>query len=145
MELIRLDLVFSYWVFAWYLLYISSITLFNPKFALLIGLIENSAYLFLMIYFNNSLSKIILFIIINIFIKIIPFYTLIKTKYQIKDVISTFVLFIIYIFWLKINNKLDVNLYQYLNKIYKSITENKSDLPLTNYLERIMKTIYNGK
>jgi len=145
MELIRLDLVFSYWVFAWYLLYISSITLFNPKFALLIGLIENSAYLFLMIYFNNSLSKIILFIIINIFIKIIPFYTLIKTKYQIKDVISTFVLFIIYIFWLKINNKLDVNLYQYLNKIYKSITENKSDLPLTNYLERVMKTIYNGK
>jgi hypothetical protein len=145
MELIRLDLVFSYWVFAWYLLYISSITLFNPKFALLIGLIENSAYLFLMIYFNNSLSKIILFIIINIFIKIIPLYTLIKTKYQIKDVISTFVLFIIYIFWLKINNKLDVNLYQYLNKIYKSITENKSDLPLTNYLERVMKTIYNGK
>ena len=138
MEIVRLDFVCSYWIFAWYLLYISKITTFNPKFVLLIGLIENSLYLFLMIYFNNSLSKIIIFITINIFIKIIPFYTLLNTKYEIKDVIFSFFLFIIYVFWLKINNKLNINFYKFLNEVYKSITENKSLLPITNYLERIL-------
>jgi len=138
MELVRLDFVFSYWIFAWYLLYISKITTFNPKFVLLIGLIENLLYLFLMIYFNNSLFKIIIFIIINIFIKIIPFYTLLNTKYKIKDVIFSFFLFIIYVFWLKINNKLNTNFYKSLNEVYKSITENKSIFPLTIYLEKIL-------
>jgi hypothetical protein len=145
MEIVRLDFVFSYWIFAWYLLYISKITTFNPKFVLLIGLIGNSLHLFLMIYFNNSLFKIIIFIIINIFIKIIPFYTLLNTKYKIKDVIFSFFLFIIYVFWLKINNKLNINFYKYLNEVYKSITENKSVLPLTNYLEKILNKSYNVK
>lgn len=45
----RLDYVFSYWIFAWYLLYIAKITKYNPKFVLILGIIENS---FTFIYDN---------------------------------------------------------------------------------------------
>ena len=53
MAALRADLVFSYWIFVWYLLYIFKVTSYNPKLYLLLGLIENLAYLFLMIYYNN--------------------------------------------------------------------------------------------
>jgi hypothetical protein len=37
----RLDIIFSYWIFAWYLCYVFKWTHYSPKLALLFGLIEN--------------------------------------------------------------------------------------------------------
>ena len=51
----RFDFVFSYWIFAWYILYICNIVKYNPKWALTIGLVENIGILFLMFFYAKIL------------------------------------------------------------------------------------------
>jgi len=41
MVALRIDLVFSYWVYFWYILYAFKITNYSPKFPLILGLIDN--------------------------------------------------------------------------------------------------------
>ena len=57
----RIDYFFSYWIFAWYILYVFSIVKYNPKFALTIGLIENIIKLFFMLYHKNHWFIIVVF------------------------------------------------------------------------------------
>ena len=103
----RLDLAFSYWIFAWYLLYIYKIIKYNPLFFLIIALIENVIYLLLLIYYKNSFIYILLFILINFFIKVIPVWTLYKTTIKMIDIGAGILLFFIYACWLLYNNKLN--------------------------------------
>ena len=100
----RFDLVFSYWIFLWYILYILKLVKYNPKWALTIGLIENTFLFALMIFYKNSFINIFLFCFINILIKILPLWSLRKTKYAINGFYSLIILFCIYLLWLKINN-----------------------------------------
>jgi hypothetical protein len=95
----RLDLIFSYWIFAWYLLYIFKWTNYNPKLALLLWLIENGIMVIFMIYYNRS---IFYFLLINLFIKVIPYFTIQRTM-QWTDLYPTMGLFLVYLIWLKIN------------------------------------------
>jgi hypothetical protein len=57
----RFDFVFSYWIFIWYLLYMLKIVIYNPKWALMIALIENTFALALMFFYKNSFINIFLF------------------------------------------------------------------------------------
>jgi hypothetical protein len=99
----RLDFVFSYWIFAWYLLYEFKFVSYSPKLALILGLIHNTLLLLIMIYYKYNILNILFFCIINLFIKIIPLWRLKNNKvYNIK---STIILFLIYLVWLHINNK----------------------------------------
>jgi hypothetical protein len=102
-EEIRPDFVFSYWIFAWYILYELKITTFSPKYPIILGLIENIIMFILMIHFGSKIKTLILFIIINICIKVIPLYTLRKETFQIKNIYFLLVLFSIYILWLNIH------------------------------------------
>jgi len=104
MKTLRFDYVFSYWIFVWYLLYIFHITNYNPKFALIIGIIENIIYFIFMILSKTKFIDLFLFIIINICIKIIPFITVMHDNIIWRDITATFVLFIIYNIWLYINS-----------------------------------------
>ena len=129
----RLDFVFSYWIFIWFLLYIISfnikLNIWNPKLALILGLIANFIKLIWMIFINHSsIFDIISFIIINLFIKVIPLYILRKTSINlIKDSYQTLIIFIIYIFWVILNG---VNLknYNYILKL----------TPITNVINNLI-------
>jgi len=102
----RLDFIFSYWIFVWYLLYFFGFfKLYNPKFAIILGITENLFILFLMFYYNTKYHLILLFIIVVTIQKIIPVYIIWNDKIHNKDIIATFILFIIYLFWCRINNK----------------------------------------
>jgi hypothetical protein len=50
----RLDLAFSYWIFAWYLLYIFKIIKYNPLCFLIIALIFDIIFVLVLIYYKNS-------------------------------------------------------------------------------------------
>jgi len=100
---LRIDLVFSYWILLWYILYILNIVKYNPKIALLLAIIVNGLAIILMIYYKNPLSVIISFCLINLFIKIIPFISLIDTPYRLKDFYALIVLFVLFLLWCKIN------------------------------------------
>jgi len=135
----RFDLTFSYWVFAWFLFYELDITKYNPKIWLLFGLIENIILLLMMIYYKHSQTSIILFVIINVFIKILPILILRDTPYKTTDFISGILLLGIYIFWVFINlgslDKIKQSLSQYVNKLQNG----EPTTPLVKHLTKTQK------
>ena len=133
-KVLRIDLVFSYWIFIWYLLYAIHIVKYNPKFAIIIGIIENIFMFLTMIYFGSSYETLFYFIIINIFIKLIPYYTLIKTSITYNDIKVTLLLFLIYSIWVYINGHTVI---EYQNKIFDSLINNKNQTPLMFLIQQI--------
>lgn len=127
----RFDFGFSYWIFVWYILYKCKITSYNPKIALIIGLFENILVLFAMLYYNNKILYIFVFVIINILIKLIPLWTLRNTSYKWVDFYAAFLLFIIFSIWLNIN---DVNFIQLENEMYYEIKKGNPSGPITYYV-----------
>jgi len=123
----RLDLAFSYWIFAWYLLYICKIIKYNPLLFLIIGLIFEIIYLIVIIYYKNSPLYIFLFIFINFFIKVLPIWTLKNTKINYDDIGAGIILFFIYIGWVWFNNKLNKN---YFKILINSIKNKKPISPI---------------
>lgn len=130
----RLDFIFSYWIFFWYLLYLFGlVTQYNPKFAIVCGLIENILILFFMLYFHTRIKLILLFIIMSILLKIIPLYTLWNTKIKWHDIQMTFLLFFIYLFWTYINNQ---KYNDFMKRTQELIIHNKNTLPGMRFLEK---------
>lgn len=122
--------IFSYWILLWYILYIFHITSYNPKFILIIAIIHN---FFIWIYklFNYSLKQFIIFSIVFIVIKIIPYISIRNTKIKKRDIIFSILLVLLYLLWININN---ISLYKLMIEL------NKDNGPLTkiinNYISR---------
>lgn len=139
--LLRIDLVFSYWIFAWYLLYIYRfpifITNYSPKFAIGLGIIENIFTFLFMFSFGSSRKTLIMFVIINTIIKLIPFYTLRNETIQWKDIYASILLFLIYAVWVYVNGK---SVIEYQNKILNSLAQNRNETPFMYFLDRIQAT-----
>ena len=134
MAALRIDLVFSYWIYIWFILYIFKYTIYSPKFALTLGLLDNIVLLFLMFTWGTSIKTIIWFIIINTLIKIMPLYYLRTEPYKMKDVYFTMGLFLIYIIWLHINNQ---SLVGNIKMIHDSLLYGKNETPFMNLLSKI--------
>lgn len=103
------DLIFTYWIFAWFLLYYLVFpNLYNPKFALISGLIVNLVILCILVYNTVPLFYIIGFVIVILITKISPLYLIRKTKIRKSDIYFTVCLFLIYVlyFWIKENKNL---------------------------------------
>jgi signal transduction histidine kinase len=130
---LRIDLVFSYWIFVWFLLYIFHYTNYNPKFALLVGAIDNTIMFLLMLYFGTKWTTIFYLLLINLFIKMLPLYYLQKDKIRIKDILFTIVLFIIFICWLHINNE---SLQSNTLLVYNSLIHGKNNTPFLQFMEK---------
>jgi len=134
----RFYYVFSYWIFLWFIAYISKIIPYNPKLFLLAALIENLIYLFLMIYYNNSLIYIGLFLFINFFIKVVPLVVVWKTLTNRYDVLFGLILIVLYFIWLKINN---VNMTVSFLSSLNGIKHNKPVTPFIYYMNNIIKQL----
>jgi hypothetical protein len=130
----RIDLVFSYWIFVWYILYVNKLTIYNPKFVLGLGIIENIIVFISMIYFSSKISTIIWFLFINTFIKFIPFYTLIHEYIKIQDIIASIALFLVYCVWIYMNGE---SVIEYQNKIFDSLIHNKNATPFMYLISKL--------
>lgn len=132
----RLDFIFSYWIFFWYLLYICGLVGdYNPKFAIICGLIENGFLLLLMMVFRTNLRFILLFVAMMIPLKIIPLYTLWNTKMQWSDIYFTFALFLAYLVWTYINNQ---KIGDFIENTRNLILHNKNTLPGMKLLDKMI-------
>jgi hypothetical protein len=137
---LRIDLVFSYWIFFWYILYALKVTKYSPKLIIGLGIIENFIMLLLMFYYKTKKETIIKFIIINFFIKIVPFYMVLNDKIKLTDIYATIVLFVIYSLWVYLNGE---TIIEYHNKIFESLIYDKNETPfmsLISYLQKYFKT-----
>lgn len=132
--MIRVDYIFSYWIFFWYILYICNFIKYNPKFAIILGFIENLCILLLMFYYNTKYRLIFLFLIMMFLLKILPLYSIWNTKITINDIYFTSILFIAYLLWMFINKK---TMSDFTNNTKKMIIYNKNTLPGMQLLEKM--------
>lgn len=140
MAALRVDLVFSYWIYLWYVLYAFNFTGYSPKFPLILGLIDNLIMLIMMLLYGTSKRTIFYFILINTLIKAVPLYYLRNEKIKMKDVFFTLLLFIIFIFWLHINSQ---SLIGNLKIIHDSLLYGKNKTPFMALLNNIKKNFKN--
>jgi hypothetical protein len=132
--MLRVDFIFSYWIFFWYILYIFNITNYNPKFIIICGLIANLIILFLMFYYKTNPKLIYLFVIMMCILKIIPIYTIWNSKIKMNDIFITIFLIILYLLRIFIHKK---NINDYIINTKKLIIYNKNTLPGMQLLEKL--------
>lgn len=119
--------------FFWYLLYIFGLVItYNPKFAIMCGLVENIVILLFMFYFGTKKNLIILFLMMSVFLKIIPLISIWNTKIHVTDIFATFALFGIYLFYvLWINKK---TIHDFIEQTKNLILHNQNTLPGMKFL-----------
>ena len=123
-KVIRLDFIFSYWIFLWYILYFFKIVKYSPKFILYVAMIDNVLLFSMLIYKKSSIYDITKFLAINTFIKYLPIYTLRDEKIKREDIIAGIILFIIYLIYIFINNN---NILEVYNKIIKGYSDKNNE------------------
>ena len=128
--MLRPDFIFSYWIFTWFLLYYFKLTNYNPFFAITLGLIFNTLQLLGYLYYKNY-KKSLLFIIANIFLKIIPFYLIKNKTIKQKDILFTIFLLIIFIIYSYTNRK------NQIKSFLKSLKSKNIDSPFSYYLNKL--------
>lgn len=146
-NLIRIDFMFSYWIFAWFLVYyiiqnVSNPTDFsfiktklNPKLALVLALIENICLFIFLLIQNTQIYILLTFIITTSLFKIIPIYLLYDLTIQLpNDIISFFVLFAIYNIYLFMWK---TSVVEITKKTAYSLAKGKTYTPFFNLLHKI--------
>ena len=136
MTVLRADLVFSYWIYLWYLLYVFKFINYSPKFPLILGLIDNIIMFILMLLYGTSGRTILYFVIINTFIKVVPLYYLKNESIKMTDIYITFGLFSVFIIWLHLNKQ---NLFGNIKLIYDSLLYGKNQTPFMAFINKIKK------
>jgi hypothetical protein len=140
MAVLRTDLVFSYWIYVWFILYVFKITTYSPKFPLILGLIDNLIMLILMLVYGTSNRTVFYFIIINTFIKVLPLYYLISEPIKIKDIIFTVLLFIIFVLWLHLNRQ---SLFGNIKLIHDSLLYGQDKTPFMVFINKLKNNFKN--
>lgn len=136
MSALRVDLVFSYWIYLWFILYVFKITIYSPKFPLTLGLIHNIIMLVIMLMYGTSKRTIFYFIIINSLIKALPVYYLRNEPFKMRDIIFTAFLFIIFIIWLHLNRQ---SLFGNAKLIHDSLLYGKDNTPFMVFINELKK------
>lgn len=140
MAALRADLVFSYWIYLWYILYAFKITSFSPKFPLILGLIDNIIMLGLMLVYGTSRITIFYFIVINSIIKVVPLYYLRNQVIKMNDVYFTAMLFGLFILWLHLNKQ---SLVGNIKIIHDSLIYGQNKTPFMALLYKIKNNFKN--
>jgi hypothetical protein len=130
----RIDYIFSYWIFFWYILYAFKFTRYNPKFAIICGVIENIIIFGLMLRYGTKKKLMILFLIMTFLLKIIPLYSMQKIAIQKQDIVATFTLFIFYLAWISYHKKTYKDFEKQTREL---IFDNKNTLPGMMFLENL--------
>lgn len=141
MAALRADLVFSYWIYAWFILYELQIIEYSPKFPLILGIIHNLIMLIFMLLYGTSRRTIFYFIVINTLIKVIPLYYLRNEPIKLNDIYFTCGLFLLFVFWLHLNEQ---SLVGNIKLIHDSLLYGKEQTPfmaLLNTIKSNYKTI----
>ena len=125
MALYRFDLTFSYWIFAWYFLYMTGIVKQSAALALFMGLITNVVSLLIFIVQRVDPKMIFIFFVLLVIMKVFPLWTLrteikhmdVNWKTQLKN---TLLLYLLYTMWLFLNQTNQLELGKHMMYDFKS-------------------------
>jgi hypothetical protein len=93
----------------------------NPKFAILLTLLENLWMLLWMVYLKVKPKKIIYFALMIVLVKVIPLLTVIQDKIELRDINATFGLVLMYIGWIVWDEKVNELVGAYMQILSTSI------------------------
>lgn len=122
-----LDLVFSNWIFLWFILYLLKVVTYNPSFILLASLLLLGLEVYLAIIYELTKYNIIKFITINTILKLIPLgilYSMNAIKIKLVDIQFTLILFSVYLVYLYANG---TNIYEIYYKLLNVYITNSAD------------------
>ena len=124
---LRFDLILSYWIFAWFLLYLYDVVPYSPHLALILALLFEIGILCAMVFNHASNYYIGLFVIITIIIKAIPIYILRNEQINyFNQMIYMGCVIALYMLWLKLNNQ---NAIEYFTYQMSRLVEGKATTP----------------
>lgn len=107
MKYYRLDFIYSYWIFAWFLLYMIGIVSIAPLLLIYIGILGNLLELMYLVYNKATTYNLIKFIHINVILKVIPIYFIWKLKITRTELKWSIIITFVYLLWIYIN-RIDV-------------------------------------
>jgi hypothetical protein len=94
---LRKDLKFSYWIFAWFLLFYFKIIPYNPKIFLIIAFCSNCIDWILHLVYLHPLKNLYWYFIRTIYLKIIPLFLIWESKSNKYDIVFGIGLFLVYL------------------------------------------------
>ena len=134
--IIRPDFIFSYWIFVWFILYFTSVVTISPKIWIWLALFENIISIFFML--KSKFYYILRFIVINLFIKVVPLYLVWNEPIRKSDIVYSGFVFVIYNVWLFINGKTVYTIYKML---YNVQLDKSNYIGMMSYLyDKLFKT-----
>lgn len=131
----RPDLIFSYWIFVWFLLYITKIVPYNPLYLFFAGISLACIQISIMFAYHKSFAYIFSFILANLLLKGIPIYTIYNRNTTISDLCVMAFMIVLYIGWLKFNNK---NIKRFFIEYLTPSENGRKSFPITNFFHQIM-------
>jgi uncharacterized membrane protein len=93
-----------------------------------------------MFYYGSNVTTITYFIVVNLFIKIIPFYTLKNEKIQSREIKGSIIFLLIYLVWVYINGQ---SVITYYKNILDSLIHNKNETPFIALISKIKSSLKN--
>ena len=119
--MISLGLVFSNWIFVWFILYVLRVIPFNPTIAFIISIFMISSEIVILLLYGTNKYNITKFIIINVLLKFLPFlimWYLSDLHISLKDFYFGLSLFIFYLVYLYLNDETLMTIYIKLLRPY---------------------------
>jgi len=142
--MIRPDLLFSYWVFAWAILWCilgnhvkPHIYVPNPKLSILVGLAENIGTLIALIFSGASQIVLLKFLLVIVVSKIVLLYFVWNEPIHfIQDLVILWGVFLLYNLYLFFQRP-STNILDIYRKTFDSIMENRADTPGFYLMDKI--------
>ena len=142
MKIIRTDLLFSYWIFAWAILYFMNILTVAPKLLIILALLEVVYAVYVALIKKYTMYGIIRLLFMNFWIKVVPLYYLWDVSITYKELMYSSLLFVVYLIWLYMNNQTFYNVYNTIINIknYRDVTAFAQGYDIVyNYIEKSFK------
>jgi hypothetical protein len=144
----RPDLLFSYWIFLWFLIYYFTDRKsqgflstwisenMNPIYLLYIAFLENIFTFLFILVINPNIRIIIQYLFMMLAIKVLPIYLLWGSpiKNKIRTVGFSIGSFLLYLFYLYLNNTDFIEVYK---RTFTSVMKNRGDTPIFYIMHRI--------
>jgi hypothetical protein len=136
------DLLFSNWIFIWFILYLSNIIPYNPKLIILLGFVIIIGILYYL-YINNAPTyNLFKFALLNLFMKAIPIVILYNISIKFEDFYFSIGIFIIYLIWLDIN---DTNFFTIYKKLINNYINGSTNTTISNLYDNIYNNLIDYK
>lgn len=133
--MIRPDLILSYWVFMWYVAYMTGLIRASPKLLFEIGIVEN-LWTMWVIWGYATTENFVYFVVVFLLTKVLPLATIWNVSIKRADVWWSVVVVAVYGLWIWLNRgSMSISTIQ-------SLKENRNETPGIWLFHRVKHLIY---